>query len=488
MKNSVRLNFIYNTVFQIVILIIPLITTPYVSRILGAENIGQLSFATSLVTYFVVFATLGSTIYGQRAIAFYRDNKVTLSEIFWNVFSFRLISSIIAIFLYLIYIYKFEGYTLLKILVTLNIINVIVDISWFFQGIEEFKRIIIRSVFIKAISLILVYILVKGQNDTWIYTLIISGSLVFGNIALWVILPKYVLPPENINPFKDIKGMFLIFLPTIATQVYTILDKSMIGWITSSNYANGCYEQSEKLARAAITIVTSVGAVILPRVANLYKKGNLDEAKRYVYLSYRVVWGLALPLMFGLSSIASFLIPIYLGTGFELSIPLIKIFSLLILFVSLAYVTGISYLIPTNQQNIYTISVTVAAIVNFIMNLILISKIGAIGAALASVTAEFIGVFIQMIFCIKNKQLLLKSIICPSWKYLLASFIMYFSIVIIKQFLSITVINLLLLIIVGGITYITILILLKDDFLINNLKLFFNNIFNRKSDFRNKEN
>lgn len=470
MSKSVKKNFIYNVIFQVVILIVPLITTPYVSRVLGANNIGQFSFATSLVTYFVVFATLGSTIFGQRAIAFHRDDKEKLSEVFWNIFTFRLISGIIAIVLYLLFLYFIEGIALLKLLAIINIVNVIVDISWFYHGIEEFKRTVIRSVIVKAFSLLLVYIFVNSEDDTWIYTVIISGSLVLGNIALWLILPKYVELPRTIRPFQNIKGMFSIFLPTIATQVYMILDKSMIGWITESDYSNGCYEQSEKLARAGITVVTSIGAVILPRVANLYKKGEVDKAKHYIYLSYNVVWMIAFPLMFGLLSVSSFLIPIYLGENYDLSITLLQIFSLLILFVSLAYVTGISYLTPTNQQNIYTVSVTVAAIVNFGMNFMMIPQIGAIGAAIASVTAEFIGAAIQIMYCVIKKQLDAKEIFGGAWKYLASSLSMLVVINVLKMYMAINIRSLLLLIIIGAVVYVVMLLLLKETLFTSNCR------------------
>lgn len=486
MSISVRKNFIYNVVFQVVILIVPLITTPYVSRILGADNIGRFSFATSLVTYFVVFATLGSTIYGQRAVAFYRDDKEKLSEVFWNIFSFRFISGSIAIIMYLLYINFIEGITLLKVLVVLNIVNVIVDISWFYQGIEEFKRTVIRSVLVKAVSLLLVYLLVNTKDDTWVYAVIITGSLVIGNLVLWLILPKYISFSKRVRPFQNIKGMFLIFLPTIATQVYMILDKSMIGWITESDYSNGCYEQSEKLARAGITVVTSIGAVILPRVANLYKKGEVEKAKQYIYLSFNVVWMIAFPLMFGLLSVSSFLIPIYLGDNYDLSITLLQIFSLLILFVSLAYVSGISYLTPTNQQNIYTVSVTVAAIVNFGMNFIMIPQIGAIGAAIASVTAEFIGAAIQIMYCVIKKQLDAKEIFGGAWKYLTSSLLMLVVINVLKINMSITIRSLLLLIIIGAVVYVVMLFLLKETLFTSNCRQILKKLCSMKQ-FKTKE-
>lgn len=471
MKKNVKQNYIYNATFQIILLMIPLITMPYVSHILKADNIGQYSYATSIVTYFVVFATFGSTIFGQKTIAFYRDNQEKMSESFWDIFGFRMISGLLFFTLYIIYIVKFEKMTLLKILVSLNIINVIVDINWFYQGIEEFKRTIFRSVLVKLISLICIYVFVKTRSDTWIYTLISCASMVVGNIILWIPLRKYILAPKRIRPLANFKDMFMVFIPTIASQVYTVLDKSMIGWITGSDYANGCYEQSERLARAALTIVTAVGAVILPRVANLYKNGNIVQAKEYIYKAYRVVWALGFPLMFGTISIASVLIPIYLGSGYDLSIILLQIFSLLIMFVSLSYVTGISYLTPTNQQNVYTVAVIVAAVFNFGANYYMIPKFGAIGAAIASVIAEFIGVVVQIGYCIYKQQMKIGKIFGTCWKYFVSGLVMYVGISILKNMMSVSFWTLLVLIFGGMIIYLVGLLILHEDLLIFNLKV-----------------
>lgn len=471
MNNSVKKNFIYNSIFQVALLLIPLITTPYVSRVLGAENIGKYSFATAIATYFVVAAGLGSTIYGQRLIAFNRDDKALLSDAFWDIFSFRLISTLIMMGAYFSCLFLASDINLLNTLVSLNIINVAVDITWFFQGIEEFRKTVLINVIIKTIGLAGIFLFVKQKGDTWLYTLIYCGSFIVGNLILWLPLTKYITRPSQIKPFKHLKGMILIFLPTIASQVYTVLDKSMIGWITNSDYANGCYEQSEKLARAALTIVTAIGVVVLPRVANLYNKGDIITAKRYIYKSYRVTWALGLPIMFGTVSVASWLIPLYLGEGFDLSCILLQVFSLLIVFVSLAYVTGVSYLTPTNQQNIYTISVVIAAIVNFFMNLVLIRHMGALGAAISSVSAEGIGALIQICYCISTKQLELRNIIRPSIKYLIASALMFAVIEVSKQVISISVLNLVLLVLIGMITYSIVLIIERDELTLECLSL-----------------
>lgn len=469
-NNSIKKNVIYNTLFQALILFVPFITTPYVSRVLGADNIGQYSYAIAFVTYFSVVATLGSSIHGQRSVAFIRDDRTKLSETFWNIFFFRLFMVLITLALYIFFLIYFDGVSKVKLLAALNIINVVADISWFFQGLENFKKTVTRSLFVKIVSLISIFVFVRTKNDTWIYTLIICGSVVLGNLSLWRLLPKYVFCPQHIHPFSEFKQMLLVFLPTVATQVYMILDKTMIGWITKSDYLNGCYEQSEKIARSVITIVTSVGAVVLPRVANLYHKKDINGVRHYVYKAYMIVWAMSLPLMAGLLSVSSWLMPIYLGNGYELSIPLVNIFSLLIISVSLAYVTGFSYLIPTNQQNVYTVSVSIAALVNLVMNSVLIPQYGAIGAAIASVSAETIGTLIQLCYCFINKQLIPKKVFASVWKYLIASIGMYTVVILVKARLTMSIQNLFILIFIGAICYFLILIIFRDYLIMSFIK------------------
>lgn len=473
---SVKKNFIYNSAFQILILLVPFVTTPYVSRVLGADNIGKYSYASAMVTYFTLLAALGSTIYGQRKIAYYRDNKEKMSGVFWNTFLFRCVMSLISFILYLIYVVFFEGLNVINIIIALSILNVALDISWFYQGIENFKSVVIRNLIVRIICLSGIFAFVKTTNDTWKYVLILMLAQILGSLSMWRMMPQYVCFVKKINPFDGFKDILLIFLPSIAIQVYTILDKSMIGWITNSDYANGCYEQSERIARLAMTVVTSIGTVVLPRVANLFQNDNLDEAKRYVYQAFQVVWLLAIPIMFGLMGVSSVFIPLFLGSGFDDAIGLLCIFSILVLVVSLAYVVGISYLIPTKQQNVYTIAVTMAAIVNFCMNFILIPKIGAYGAAIASVVAEMIGTTIQIVYCILKKQLKAKQIFLPCWKYLLAGSIMLLIVEALKMKFSGGIVSLGILICVGGLSYVVILLILRDQFFVENI----NKILKRK--------
>ena len=212
---SVKKNFIYNSAFQVLILLVPFVTTPYVSRVLGADNIGKYSYASAMVTYFTLLAALGSTIYGQRKIAYYRDNKEEMSQVFWNTFFFRCVMSLISFILYFIYAIFFEGLNLINIIIALSILNVTFDISWFYQGIEDFKSVVIRNLIVRIICLSGIFIFIKTANDTWKYVLILMLAQILGSLSMWRVMPQYICFVKRINPFDGFKDILLIFLPSI---------------------------------------------------------------------------------------------------------------------------------------------------------------------------------------------------------------------------------------------------------------------------------
>ncbi len=473
---SVKKNYLYNTAFQVLTLLVPFITTPYVSRVLGADKIGEYSYAAAIVSLFTLFAAFGTDTYGQRTVAYHRENKAELSKVFWNTFIFRLILCIAFGSLYFAYIFIVEKPNTINLILSINLVNVAVDISWLFQGLEEFKSVVFRNLLIRLICLAGIFTLVKTEKDLWIYVSILVFSVVLGSLSMWCLLPRFVSFTTIVKPFEPFKESLLIFLPSIAIQVYTVLDKAMIGWITTSSYENGCYEQSERIVRLALTVVTSVGIVVAPRVANLFAKNDIDGAKSYVYKAINVVWAIAIPIMLGLNVVSSIFIPLFLGEGFDLAVDLLEIFSFLVPVVSFAHIIGVSYLIPTRQQNVYTAAVTCAACVNYILNIIFISKIGALGAAIASVIAEGVGTGIQLCYCIVKKQLSAKLILNKGWKYIISGLLMYFVLCGLKTIYPPNVLGLGLMVCSGIIVYFTILFILRDELVRYYLKLILKNV------------
>lgn len=461
-KKSVKKNYIYNLIYQILVMIIPLITTPYLSRVLGAENIGIYSYTLSITTYFILFGSLGVAMYGQREIAYVQDNKDKRSKTFYEIFIMRIITLFISLIIfYITFCIKGEYNVYYKILI-LEIIANAIDISWYFQGLEEFKKTVIRNTIVKLISVVCIFVLVKNNNDLNKYFAIYVLSNVIGNLSLWLYIPKYTskVKLNELKVIRHLKPTIILFIPQVATQIYTVLDKTMIGAIIADKSEVGYYEQAQKIIKLLMTIATSLGTVMMPRIAATYSKGNKEKVREYMNTSFSFIMLLAFPLMFGIISVANKFVPLFYGNGYEKVIPIMCIISPIIIFIGLSNVTGTQYLLPTKQQNKYTISVVMGAVVNFILNIILIKKYASIGASIATVVAEFCVTLSQFILIRKNIKF--KEVIPIIYKYIIASIVMFIASMVVGCCITNNILSIFIQILVSVIIYLGVLIIMKD--------------------------
>ena len=474
MKKSIAKNYIYNLTYQILVLLLPLITTPYISRVLGAENIGIYSYTISISAYFILFGSLGIALYGQRQIAYEQNDKKKYSITFWEIIILRIITMLISLVLfYFTFAIGKNNYNIYYKILMLEIIGNCLDISWFFQGMEEFKKTVIRNTLVKLISIVCIFTFVKTEADLPVYFIIYVLSILIGNISLWLYLPKFLIKIKirELKIIKHLKPTMALFIPQIAIQVYTLLDRTMIGTIIANKSEVGYYEQSQKIIKMLLTVVTSLGTVMLPRIANTFASGKKEKVTEYMKRSFHLVFLLAFPIIFGIIAVSDKFVPIFFGQGYEKVAILMKIISPIILLIGLSNVTGTQYLLPTKRQKEYTISVVGGAIINFVMNSILIGKYGAIGASIGTVIAELTVTLIQIYFV--RKDFHLDYILKMSKKYGIVSLIMYVVCFIIGNFVVNTLISIILQIIVGIIIYGTLIIILKDEFvyeILNKLK------------------
>lgn len=425
-KSTIIKNYLYNVLYQILSIIIPLITTPYISRVLKVESIGAYGYTASIVSYFTLFGGLGLSMYGQREIAYYQNNKQQRSKIFGEVCLFRLLTVSITFIIYVLFILNVQNqqYRMLFQIQIISIVSVLFDISWFFQGLEEFKRIVFRNLFVKVVGALCIFCFVHSEENLWLYTLILVGSNFIGNISLWLYLPKYIcaINIKELRPFRNINTVFQLFVPMIATTVYNVLDKTMIGIITCSDAENGYYEQTTKIISVVLALLTSLGTVLLPRMANCYVNNKVREFRELVNTSYRFVIWASCPFCFGIIAISSCLVPWFLGAGFEKVSVLIKIYAPVLLFIPISNIAGAAVLTPTGRQNKGTIAVFIGAGVNFILNLVLIRHLSSIGAAIATIIAEFV-VTVLHIYYIRN-DVDIKSLMVFWIKHLFISILM----------------------------------------------------------------
>ena len=462
-KKSIVKNYIYNLIYQMLTIVLPLVTTPYLSRVLGAGPIGIYGYTLSIVTYFILFGSLGIAMYGQREIAYVQEKKEEQSKTFWEIVIFRVITMTVALIIfYLTFCLKGEYSLYYKILILELVANAI-DISWYFQGVEDFGKTVVRNIIVKSLSLVCIFIFIKSPEDLWKYFLIYTVANVFGNLTMWMYIPE-ILPKvrlKDLNLIKHIKPTLALFVPQIATQIYVILDKTMVGNITGNMSEVGYYEQAQKIVKALMLVVTALGTVMSSRIANTYATKSYEEVKEYLRKSFKIVWFLGMPIMLGLIAITPNMVPWFYGEGFEAVIPLLIATSPIILAIGLNNVTGIQYLIQTGKQNIFTISVTVGAVINVIFNFVLIKIIGTVGASISSVLAEVIILFVQLYYL--KEEITIKDVIEDSFKYIISGIIMAIIVYGISLKMNIGIISTLIQIIIGGIIYVLVLIILKDE-------------------------
>lgn len=466
---SLKKNYIYNLTFQVLAIIIPLITTPYLSRVLGAEGIGVYSYVESISAYFVLFATLGLTIFGQREVSYVQDDIKKRTIVFWETFIIQLVSSLICIVAYVFFSFLQKD-PLLYLVLVINLLTVVVNVSWLFQGMEEFGRIVLRNIIFKLLGLAYVFIFVTERDDVIVYLFGVAFFAFLNNLSYWTMLPKFVNRPilKDLHPTRHLKTVFSLFLPTIAISIYTVLDKTMIGVITDDPCENGYYEQAIKMSKVVLTIVTSLGVVMVPRIGHYFSKGDMASVKSSMYNSYRFVWLLSIPLAFGLISVSNNFVPWFYGSGFDKVVPLLGILGLLIIAIGLSNVTGIQYLIPTNRQTYLSISVITGAGVNFVLNIFFIKYFASIGAAFSSVVAEFVISFL-LLFLVR-KELSVYKIFKSGLNYYIAGTVMMVILLFMRDKFEPSMMNTVLLVLIGGSIYLLILVILKDEFLVSNLK------------------
>jgi len=338
-KQSIIKNYLYNLSYQILTMFLPLIITPYISRVLGAKNIGIYSYTLSVTTFFILFGSLGVALYGQREIAYHQNNKMKYSYIFWEVFILRCISMVISLG---IYYFTFgignNEYNIYYQILMLEIIGNIIDISWFFQGLEEFKKIILRNTLIKLISLLLIFIFVKRAEDLVIYFFIYVGSTFFGNLSLWLYIPQKIekISLNKIRVGRHLKSTIALFIPQIAA---IINNKEEVGF----------YEQTQKIVKMLLTIISSLGIVMMPRIANTFAMGEKEKVQKYMKKSFNMVFFLGFPLVFGTIVISDAFVPFFFGEGYDKVKLIMKVMSPIILFIGLSGVNGTQYLLPTEQ-------------------------------------------------------------------------------------------------------------------------------------------
>lgn len=463
-KQSIRTNFIYNIVYEVFRILLPLLTTPYISRILGSEGVGIFALAQTYATYFVLFATFGFTTYAMRELAYVRDDQDKFREIFWEITLVRGFFFGVAIVVYIVVFWVLtpERDLSYKIYLVYLVSNMI-DISYYFKAIENFKSIVIRNVIIKLVSLIGIFVFVKSSDQTWLYTLIIVASEFLGQLVMIKQVNPCMFKKTNLNIDnlrKHTKGSSALFIPTIAIQVYTLLDKVMLGGLSGES-ATGYYDNAQKMVRLAASVASAIVSVSTPRMSYCFAKGDKLTIRNHFNKVFSFVTFISFPMCFGLASVASNFSSWYYGSNFDGIDKLVMVGSVLIISLGWSGMLGNMILVATGHQKYYTIAVYISAGINVGLNALLIGNLGAMGALLASIAAEVIGMMIMLYF--SNKLFDLKGALTCIPRYLFSSVIMFVVVRIIDLFVSYSMGSTAIEILVGIVIYFVPLFLTRDQ-------------------------
>lgn len=419
---SVKRNFIYNTAYQVLCLIIPLITTPYISRVLGSANIGIYSYSSSIVAYFSLFSLLGIHSFASREIAYCKDD-LSRNYVFNSVQTTKIVLTLISLISYIVISIKFSTYTEVMLILSITILANFFDITWYYQGQQNFKIIVLRNLIVKIVGIVCIFLFVKCENDLCIYALINMLSTLIGNISLWINFLKNNNKIKIIIPSKYlIKTTIELFIPLVAIQVYNVLDKTMLGVISKNMSENGFYEQTTKIINLCLVLVTSLTTVLAPKMASLYSENRMEDIKDNVEKTYHAVMLISIPLCFGIIGISDNFVPWFFGDGYQKVATLLKIYAVVLMIIPLSNVAGAVILNPIKQHNKGTIAVVAGAIVNFVLNCVLIRYYDSIGAAIATIIAESTVTVIH--FCFVRNYVSFKSIFKKLFQFLLGSVVM----------------------------------------------------------------
>ena len=470
-KSNLKVNLVWQILYQIILIMVPLITTPYVSRVLGADLIGDNSYVVTISNYFVMFIMLGINNHGSRMISRIKEDKAELNKKFSSLIYFHFILYILIICIYVI-LFSVLNVTKKELywIALLYLIGAFLDINWLYFGLEDFKTTVTRNIIVKIVSIILVFLLVKTEADLWKYALILAASSLISVLYLWIVLFKRVklVKVDFKELFSHLKPLLILFIPVIAVSIFRYMDKLMLGIFFEEKTQLGYYEQSEKIINVGVAVVTAIGTVMLPHCSALYAKGEVEKAKKIIRYSNLFSAFTSCAISFGFIAISKSLAEVYLGDNFVEAYDVISLLSVTIIFMAFANTIRTHFLIPNERDLPYVLSAILAAIVNFVINIILIPRMGAVGASIGTICAEAVVAFVQIFSA--RKDLNIVRLFLDYVPFIFSGALMLLGVFLITKNWKMSWGNMALQILLGGSIYLIITMIIFAIFYKNMLK------------------
>ena len=444
-------NYLYNLFYQILVIVLPVLTTPYITRVFSTDDLGSYGYYNSIVTYFILLATLGVANYGTKEISGHRKG---VEKTFWGIYSLQVLSTCLAVLLYIVVCRLVPSMNNpIAFILGFSLLSRGFDISWLFQGLEDFKKITARNTMVKLLGVVSIFLLVKKPSDLYLYIILLVAYDLLGQLSMWLPAREHIGKPHlDIAYAKEhIKPVILLFLPQIAISLYITLDRTMLGALSSTKDV-GIYDQALKLLNILLTLVTSLGSVMLPRISNLLSSGNQKAVNKLHEMSFLVYNLVIFPMIAGILIINKDFVNFFLGQDFQDARYAIAIMVFRMFFIGWTNIMGIQILIPHNKNREFMLSTTIPAVFSVGLNLLLIPPLGYIGASIVSVATEGLVWLIQLYF---TRSYLKEVKILPSMlKILLAALLMYGALYSVHAFMYFSsVVNVLIYAVLGFLVY-----------------------------------
>ena len=452
-------NYAYNLSYQLLVIILPIITTPYVTRVFSSDDLGTYGYFNSIVTYFILLATLGVANYGTKEIS---GHRTEIRKNFWGIYTLQLGATILSLTLYVLLCLSLSSmHNPVAYILGFSLVSKGLDISWLFQGLEDFRKITVRNITVKLGGVISIFLFVKSSKDLYLYVFLLTIFELLGQLSMWLPAREFIGKPHMDVTFakKHLKPVILLFLPQIAISLYVTLDRTMLGALASKMDV-GIYDQALKLVNILLTLVTSLGSVMLPRVASLLASGDQKAVNKMHQMSFLIYNLVIFPIIAGMLIVNDDFVQFFLGKDFQDARYAIAIMIFRMFFIGWTNIMGIQILIPHNKNKEFMISTTVPAIVSVGLNLIFLPKLGFIGAAIVSVLTEALVWGIQLYFT--RTYLKEVPIVGSMMKIVLASGLMYGLLTLVKSIVHLSpTLNVVLYAGLGGFIYGTLILLFK---------------------------
>lgn len=470
-KKSLKLNAFLNGFRSLLGLLFPLITFPYVSRILSVDGIGKYNFSNSVVSYFLLIAGLGINTYAIREGAKFRNERNKISNFINEVFTINVASGLVSYFLLFICLFlfaKLQSYLVCILIYSIQIGFSVIGMEWLFNIYEDFAYITVRSMIFQIISLILLFIFVRNSGDYLNYAAITVFSSVGSNILNFIRVKKKfdVRIVFHFKLKKHLIPILILFASNIASLIYINSDVTILG-LLKNNYVVGIYSVSSRIYTIIKTVLSSVLLVTIPRLAMLYGKNEMIKYKKLLINVVNALVIIILPAMIGLVMLSKQVILIIAGDHFLRSIISLRILAVAYIFAIFAWILSDCVLIPAKKEKYVLVSTIISAIINIIFNIIFIPYLSENAAALSTVISEFVIFSVNYYYArnIVHNVFISRKLFINVCSSLLGCIGIVISCMIVNKFIHSLVFNTILSILSSFFIYIIILLLLKNKYI-----------------------